>query len=42
MESLGVVMRLVLNGVSVAEVDEGVRAWRERKGLTRGGGGDGA
>ena len=31
-ESLGVVMRLVVNGVSVAEVDEGVRAWRERKG----------
>lgn len=34
-ESLGVVMQLVLNGVSVAEVDEGVRVWRERKGMTK-------
>lgn len=41
MESLGVVMRLVLNGVSAAEVDEGVRMWRERKGMTRREAGDG-
>ncbi|MCJ1469658.1 hypothetical protein MMC07_008294 [Pseudocyphellaria aurata] len=34
-ESLGVVMHLVQNGVSVAEVDEGVRVWRERKGMTK-------
>lgn len=30
-ESLGVVMHLVLNGVSMAEVDGGVRAWREMR-----------
>ncbi len=29
-ESLGVVMRLVLDGVNAVEVDEGVRAWRKR------------
>lgn len=31
-ESLGVVMLLVGNGVSVGEVDRGVREWRRRKG----------
>ena len=31
-ETLGVVMLLVENGVSAAEVDEGVREWRRRKG----------
>lgn len=40
-ESLGVVMRLVLNGVSATEVDEGVQAWRDRKGMTRRECGDG-
>ena len=41
MESLGVVMHLVLNGVSMVEVDGGVRAWRERKGRTKREGEDG-
>ncbi|MCJ1262105.1 hypothetical protein MMC22_001975 [Lobaria immixta] len=40
-ESLGVVMHLVLNGVSMVEVDGGVRAWRERKGRTKREGEDG-
>ena len=31
-ESLGVVMLLVGNGVSLGEVDRGVREWRRRKG----------
>lgn len=31
-ESLGVVMLLVGNGVSIGEVDKGVREWRRRKG----------
>lgn len=34
-EALGVVMLLVENGVSAAEVDEGVREWRRRKGKER-------
>jgi magnesium-dependent phosphatase 1 len=31
-ETLGVVMLLVENGVSALEVDKGVREWRRRKG----------
>lgn len=35
-ESLGVVMLLVENGVSALEVDEGIREWRRRKGKVKG------
>lgn len=34
-ETLGVVMRLVRDGVTVAEVDAGVREWRQRNGRTK-------
>ena len=34
-EELGVVMRLVKDGVTRQEVDLGVKAWRERNGRTK-------
>ncbi|EMC97770.1 hypothetical protein BAUCODRAFT_403449 [Baudoinia panamericana UAMH 10762] len=34
-EELGVVMHLIRNGVTVAEVDKGVEAWRKRNGRTK-------
>ncbi len=39
-ESLGVTMYLVRDGVSSEEIDNGVREWRKRRGFTRRAGGD--
>jgi magnesium-dependent phosphatase 1 len=33
-ETLGVVMQLVKNGVSKKEIDRGVEAWRKKNGRT--------
>lgn len=34
-EELGVTMRLVRDGVTVREIDEGVKSWRERSGRNK-------